>query len=145
MADQLLVFLALAGGRVRIPSETAHVRTNVELLAAFGSDVHVVRESDGTYSLEASAHPALAVEGRVVAGKEYLPTGANTVYMGSHSHPQRDSPDWENPDFCPFCGAALTDGGVGFVDHIKDSPPCEERFESWRDQIADDVGGEWGG
>ncbi|MBX0295682.1 DUF7501 family protein [Haloarcula nitratireducens] len=65
--------------------------------------------------------------------------------MTSHDHPQRDSPDWENPDFCPFCGAGLTDGGAGFVDHIEDSPPCEARFESWREQIADDVGSEWGG
>ncbi|WP_458188849.1 RNA 3'-terminal phosphate cyclase [Haladaptatus sp. NG-WS-4] len=44
MADQLLVFLALAGGRVSIPRETAHVETSLELVLAFGYDVSLVRE-----------------------------------------------------------------------------------------------------
>ncbi len=35
LADQLLVFLALAGGRVRIPAMTDHVRASRELLEAF--------------------------------------------------------------------------------------------------------------
>lgn len=35
-ADQLLLFLALAGGELRIPEVTEHVRTNRSLLAAFG-------------------------------------------------------------------------------------------------------------
>ncbi|WP_080510570.1 DUF7501 family protein [Halorubrum kocurii] len=63
----------------------------------------------------------------------------------SEDHPPRDSPEWNNPDLCPFCGAALSDGGVGFIDHIADAPKCEERFEAWRGQIRDDIGGEWGG
>ncbi|GAA0221904.1 RNA 3'-terminal phosphate cyclase [Halobacterium noricense] len=44
MADQLLVFLALAGGRVAIPEVTAHIETSLELLSAFGYDVSLVRE-----------------------------------------------------------------------------------------------------
>lgn len=59
MADQLMVPLALAGGRVRIPSATAHVRTNLALLDAFGSDMRLDRRADGTLALEASAHPAV--------------------------------------------------------------------------------------
>ncbi|MFB6155536.1 MAG: RNA 3'-terminal phosphate cyclase [Haloferacaceae archaeon] len=46
-ADQLLVPLALAGGRVRVPSVTAHVETNREVLDAFGGDVRVERGEDG--------------------------------------------------------------------------------------------------
>ncbi|WP_225741360.1 RNA 3'-terminal phosphate cyclase [Halorussus halophilus] len=46
MADQLLVFLALQGGRVRIPTVTAHVRANLEVIEQFGGDVHVVRRGD---------------------------------------------------------------------------------------------------
>ena len=38
-ADQFLVFLALAGGAVAIPSVTPHVQTNRALLAEFGVDV----------------------------------------------------------------------------------------------------------
>lgn len=38
-ADQLLLFLALTGGELRIPAVTEHVRTNRSLLAAFGFDV----------------------------------------------------------------------------------------------------------
>jgi len=59
MADQLLVVLALAGGRVRIPRLTDHVRTNLALLGQFGSAVDVDRQTDGTLLVEASAHPAL--------------------------------------------------------------------------------------
>jgi RNA 3'-terminal phosphate cyclase (ATP) len=55
MADQLLVVLALAGGRVRIPSLTDHVRTNLDLLAQFGSDIESDRRADGTFVVEASA------------------------------------------------------------------------------------------
>ena len=55
MADQLLVVLALAGGRVRIPSLTDHVRTNLDLLAQFGSDIESDRRADGTLVVTASA------------------------------------------------------------------------------------------
>ena len=41
MGDQLAVFLALAGGQVRIPAVTDHVRTSVDLLRTFGYDVSV--------------------------------------------------------------------------------------------------------
>jgi RNA 3'-terminal phosphate cyclase (ATP) len=41
LADQLLVFLALAGGRLSIPEVTAHVASSVELLSAFGFDIAV--------------------------------------------------------------------------------------------------------
>lgn len=59
MADQLLVVLALAGGRVRIPTLTAHVRTNLSLLGQFGSDVDADRQGDGTVVVAASPLPAL--------------------------------------------------------------------------------------
>ncbi|MFC7095764.1 RNA 3'-terminal phosphate cyclase [Halobaculum marinum] len=59
MADQLMLFLALAGGRVRIPAVTDHVRTNRAVLEAFGSDVHLDSRDDGTHVLSAAAHPAL--------------------------------------------------------------------------------------
>lgn len=63
----------------------------------------------------------------------------------SHTHPPLDSPEWDNPDFYPFCGAALRDGGAGFMEHIETAPDCRERFETWRGNIADDIGGEWSG
>ena len=65
--------------------------------------------------------------------------------MGEHSHPPRDSPDWERPDFCPFCGARLPDGGPGFMDHVAEADTCRERFEAWRERVAEDIAGEWGG
>ena len=63
----------------------------------------------------------------------------------SDDHPPRDSPEWDNPDLCPFCGTPLLDGGIGFVDHIEDAPICKERFEAWRDQVREDIDGEWSG
>ncbi|WP_436930150.1 DUF7501 family protein [Halosimplex halobium] len=62
-----------------------------------------------------------------------------------HVHPEVGSQDWDNPDFCPFCGEQLPDGGAGFIDHTKESDTCRERFEVWRSNIADDVAGEWTG
>ena len=53
-ADQLLLPLALVGGRIRIPEETDHVRTNRRLVRAFGFDVAVERTDD---ALVLSAEP----------------------------------------------------------------------------------------
>jgi RNA 3'-terminal phosphate cyclase (ATP) len=41
LADQLLVFLALGGGRIAIPQITDHVRTCLTVLDAFGYDLEV--------------------------------------------------------------------------------------------------------
>ncbi|MDG5818099.1 hypothetical protein [Natronococcus sp. A-GB7] len=67
--------------------------------------------------------------------------------MGDHTHPSRDSSQWDNPDFCPFCSQPVSDGGPGFMDHIDDdeNATCRDRFEQWRDGVADDMNGEWGG
>ena len=52
MGDQLVVFLALAGGRARIPEVTDHVRSGLELVAEFGLPVE----------LEAGDPPVLVAE-----------------------------------------------------------------------------------
>ncbi|MCU4744066.1 RNA 3'-terminal phosphate cyclase [Natronoglomus mannanivorans] len=44
MADQLLVFLALAGGRVKIPTVTDHVDSSLALLESMGDELIVDRE-----------------------------------------------------------------------------------------------------
>jgi len=54
MADQLMPFLALVGGRVRIPAVSAHVETNLDVIRAFGSDLRLDRQADRTAVLEAS-------------------------------------------------------------------------------------------
>lgn len=41
LADQLVVWIALAGGAVPIPRLTDHVRTNVDLVSEFGYDVSI--------------------------------------------------------------------------------------------------------
>lgn len=46
-ADQLLVPLALAGGRVRVPRVTDHVRTNAAVVRAFGYDLSIDDGADG--------------------------------------------------------------------------------------------------
>ena len=43
LADQLLVFLALAGGELRVPELTDHVETSLSVLDAFGYDLGVDR------------------------------------------------------------------------------------------------------
>jgi len=44
LADQLLPFLALAGGRIHVPAATNHVETHADLLQAFGYDVTIDTE-----------------------------------------------------------------------------------------------------
>jgi RNA 3'-terminal phosphate cyclase (ATP) len=46
LADQLVVPLALAGGVVRIPRSTAHVRTSLALVERFGVDVERRQEGE---------------------------------------------------------------------------------------------------
>jgi RNA 3'-terminal phosphate cyclase (ATP) len=46
MADQLLVFLAVAGGEIVAPAVTDHVRTSIDLLDAFGYAVSVEEMGD---------------------------------------------------------------------------------------------------
>ncbi|WP_226022794.1 DUF7501 family protein [Halomicrobium salinisoli] len=53
--------------------------------------------------------------------------------------------NWSDPDTCPFCGDDLVDPGAGFVDHIGESPDCEDSWSTWRDNLAGDVRGEWAG
>jgi hypothetical protein len=65
--------------------------------------------------------------------------------MPPDTHPPRDSPEWDNPDVCPFCGADLPDGGAGFMDHVDEAPECRARFEAWVERVRDDIGGDWSG
>jgi len=46
LADQLLVYLALAGGAVLAPAATNHVETNREVIEAFGYDVSLAPRED---------------------------------------------------------------------------------------------------
>ena len=55
------------------------------------------------------------------------------------------SESWNDPNRCPFCGAALASPGAGFIDHVDDSPACETEFEHWRENVAGDVTGGWSG
>lgn len=48
LGDQLLVWLALAGGEVTIPAETDHARSNAETIRAFGFDLDR-EERDGAF------------------------------------------------------------------------------------------------
>ncbi|WP_435153161.1 DUF7501 family protein [Haladaptatus sp. DFWS20] len=52
---------------------------------------------------------------------------------------------WTNPERCPFCDAGLEDGGWGFIAHVRANPQCSTEYDMWREQIAGDMGGEWGG
>lgn len=47
MADQLVPYLALAGGEVAIPAVTDHVETVVALVEAFGYEVGIDRRAEG--------------------------------------------------------------------------------------------------
>lgn len=50
-----------------------------------------------------------------------------------------------DPDQCPFCGAQLSSAGAGFMDHVDESPECNEEFKTWRVRIAQDIQAGWAG
>lgn len=52
LADQLLVFLALAGGRLRAPRVTDHVASSLALVERFGFDLALEERADGTVVVE---------------------------------------------------------------------------------------------
>ncbi|WP_414836780.1 RNA 3'-terminal phosphate cyclase [Candidatus Nanohalococcus occultus] len=39
LADQLMVFMGLAGGKIRVPEITPHIQTNLEVLKKFGVEI----------------------------------------------------------------------------------------------------------
>lgn len=53
LGDQLVLPVAVAGGRVRIPRVSEHVRTNCDLLTAFGYEVRVRKDETAGAVLEA--------------------------------------------------------------------------------------------
>lgn len=53
--------------------------------------------------------------------------------------------NWSDTSTCPFCGDALADPGAGFVDHLAESPDCDAGFTNWKENVAGDVVGGWGG
>ena len=63
----------------------------------------------------------------------------------THDHPDPGTDRWADPDFCPFCGEGLTDPGEGFLAHLEESSSCRERFSEWRENVVEDIGGEWSG
>ncbi|MGM0591710.1 MAG: DUF7501 family protein [Halobacteriota archaeon] len=65
--------------------------------------------------------------------------------MSSEYAPIASESRWEDPMRCPFCDDDLVDGGAGFIAHISRIPSCRSAFDDWREQVANDVGGEWGG
>lgn len=42
MADQLLIFIAVAGGKIKIAELTPHVQTNIELIKKFGYHLEII-------------------------------------------------------------------------------------------------------
>ncbi|ELY47492.1 RNA 3'-terminal phosphate cyclase [Natronorubrum sulfidifaciens] len=51
LADQLLVYLALEGGQLRVPTVTDHVATSCDLLEAFGAQLEVAHDEAGETAL----------------------------------------------------------------------------------------------
>lgn len=54
LADQVMIFLALQGGAIHIPTVTAHVQANMSIINEFGGDIHIVRCENGAIFLEAA-------------------------------------------------------------------------------------------
>ena len=68
LADQLLVYLALAGGRLRIPEITDHVRTSCALLGSFGATVDLEPAGDDRSPDDATDDGALVTVDSPVDG-----------------------------------------------------------------------------
>ena len=42
---------------------------------------------------------------------------------------------------CHFCGAGISDEGLGFLDHIALQQGCHDLYDSWVENLS----GDWGG
>lgn len=42
---------------------------------------------------------------------------------------------------CPFCGVAIPDMMLGFLDHVDQAPVCKEAWAAWRDHVRREAGG----
>lgn len=67
------------------------------------------------------------------------------VRMSQEVQPSVIAHTWDDPTRCPFCLDELESEGEGFMDHLEESPICQQGFGMWRDAVADDVRGEWSG
>lgn len=47
MADQLMVFMAVAGGEIRVPEVTDHLQTNIEVVRRFSDEIVLKEGKDG--------------------------------------------------------------------------------------------------
>jgi RNA 3'-terminal phosphate cyclase (ATP) len=69
LADQLVVPLALCGGRVRVPRVTAHLRSNVALVRAFDREVSLSVDESGADGGSATlSAPGPAADSDAIAG-----------------------------------------------------------------------------
>lgn len=97
--------------------------------------------------IKAYANPELSGE-EIAADVERSPSFVEDV-LDRYAEDERvtaiSETDWDDPNRCPFCGAALPDGGPGFIEHIGTNEGCAAEFEVWREQIAGDIAGEWTG
>lgn len=92
--------------------------------------------------LDQRVHAALEADGYFVAEPEVAQKrgmNASSFQSAEVEH----IPQWDDPERCPFCGRRLADAGAGFIEHVAESPVCEDAFDQWRDRIASDIAGEW--
>ncbi len=47
----------------------------------------------------------------------------------------------KGPPKCDFCGAALEDMMVGFLDHVDANPGCNAAWQAWRENVRREAGG----
>jgi RNA 3'-terminal phosphate cyclase (ATP) len=81
MADQLLPFLGLWGGRLRMPRVTDHVEANLAVLDAFGCEVELTRE--GASDSGAGSEPESESEPEPVSGEGALVTASRHPALGA--------------------------------------------------------------
>ncbi|EJN58721.1 hypothetical protein HSB1_31990 [Halogranum salarium B-1] len=46
---------------------------------------------------------------------------------------------WNDPNLCPFCGAAIPDGDQALTYHIQENRACVDRFAELRMTVAEDI------
>jgi hypothetical protein len=42
---------------------------------------------------------------------------------------------------CEFCGVALPDMMLGFMEHLDASPSCKDAWNAWRENVRGEMGG----
>jgi hypothetical protein len=64
------------------------------------------------------------------------------IEMFDHLPEEWEPPESRHQSECMFCGKSLKEEGITFLEHVRRVPACQERWEDWKERMAEDWQGD---